>query len=115
VGFVAGVKIDPVQQFIAPYQAGVAFFNSKYNKNVPVFGDYVGQYALPGTTIRVTVRAEGEALVITLPGGAESELVPVDRDWFAVAATADRLRFERGEAGRVVALRRGEDRLPRVD
>jgi len=80
-----------------------------------VFGDYVGQYALPGTTIRVTVRAEGEALVITLPGGAESELVPVDRDWFAVAATADRLRFERGEAGRVVALRRGEDRLPRVD
>ncbi len=59
VGFVGGVKIEPVQQFITPFQAGVAFFNRKYDKHIPVFGDYAGTFedAAKG-------RAMGEALLV---------------------------------------------------
>lgn len=70
VGFVAGVKIDPVQQFIAPYQAGVAFFNSKYDKNVPVFGDYVGSFDNfnRGKAIGEALVAEGVDVIFGVGG-----------------------------------------------
>ena len=58
VGYVGGVKIGSVEQFIVPYQAGVAFFNRKYGKKVRVQGDYAGTFEDPGKG-----RAMGEALL----------------------------------------------------
>ncbi len=70
VGFVAGMKIDSVQQFIAPYQAGVAYFNSKYNKNVPVFGDYAGSFDnfMKGKAIGESMIAEGVDVIFGVGG-----------------------------------------------
>lgn len=43
-GYVGGVKIESVEQFVVPYQAGAAFFNRKYGKNVRVKGYYAGTF-----------------------------------------------------------------------
>ncbi|RLC67551.1 MAG: BMP family ABC transporter substrate-binding protein, partial [Chloroflexi bacterium] len=34
VGYVAGMQIPPVEQFIVAYEAGVKYYNEKYGKNV---------------------------------------------------------------------------------
>ena len=53
-----GVKINSVEQFIVPYQAGVAYFNRKYAKNVQVLGDYAGSFDDPARG-----KAIGERLI----------------------------------------------------
>ncbi len=70
VGFVAGMKIDAVQQFLAPYQAGVAHFNNKYHKNVPVFGDYAGSFDdfTRGKAIGESMIAEGVDVIFGVGG-----------------------------------------------
>jgi len=40
VGFVGGVRTEIVEQFTAPYQAGVEYYNRKYGKQVAVLGEY---------------------------------------------------------------------------
>ncbi len=47
VGYVAGMKIPPVEQFIVAYEAGVKYYNEKKGKNVQVKGVYVGDFEAP--------------------------------------------------------------------
>jgi basic membrane protein A len=48
IGYVGGVKVESVEQFIVSYQAGAAFFNKKYGKQVQVLGEYTGTFEDPG-------------------------------------------------------------------
>ena len=70
VGFVGGVKIEPVQQFVVPFQAGVAFYNRKYNKNIPVFGDYAGTFedSAKGKAMGAALLAEGVDVIFGVGG-----------------------------------------------
>ena len=47
VGYVAGMQIPPVEQFIVAYEAGVAYYNDAYGTNVLVKGVYVGDFEAP--------------------------------------------------------------------
>ncbi len=47
VGYVAGMKIPPVEQFIVAYENGVKYYNEKKGKNVQVKGVYVGDFEAP--------------------------------------------------------------------
>jgi basic membrane protein A len=47
VGYVAGMQIPPVEQFIVAYEAGVAYYNAQKGKNVLVKGVYVGDFEAP--------------------------------------------------------------------
>lgn len=47
VGYVAGMQIPPVEQFIVAYEAGVKYYNEKNGKNVEVKGVYVGDFEAP--------------------------------------------------------------------
>ena len=47
VGYVGGMQIPPVEQFIVAYEAGVKYYNEKYGKNVQFLGVYVGDFEAP--------------------------------------------------------------------
>ncbi|MCR4405406.1 MAG: BMP family ABC transporter substrate-binding protein [Anaerolineae bacterium] len=47
VGYVGGMQIPPVEQFIVAYEAGVKYYNEKYGKNVKFTGVYVGDFEAP--------------------------------------------------------------------
>jgi basic membrane protein A len=47
VGYVGGMQIPPVEQFIVAYEAGVAYYNQQKGKNVQVKGVYVGDFEAP--------------------------------------------------------------------
>jgi basic membrane protein A and related proteins len=47
VGYVAGMKIPPVEQFIVGYETGVAYYNQQKGTNVLVKGVYVGDFEAP--------------------------------------------------------------------
>jgi basic membrane protein A len=47
VGWVGGMQIPPVEQFIVAYEAGVAYYNQQKGKNVQVKGVYVGDFEAP--------------------------------------------------------------------
>jgi basic membrane protein A len=47
VGYVGGMQIPPVEQFIVAYEAGVAYYNDQNGKNVLVKGVYVGDFEAP--------------------------------------------------------------------
>jgi basic membrane protein A len=47
VGYVGGMQIPPVEQFIVAYEAGVAYYNQQKGKNVLVKGVYVGDFEAP--------------------------------------------------------------------
>ncbi|MGQ9599277.1 MAG: BMP family lipoprotein [Anaerolineae bacterium] len=47
VGYVAGMKIPPVEIFIVAYENGVKYYNEKKGKNVQVKGVYVGDFEAP--------------------------------------------------------------------
>jgi basic membrane protein A len=47
VGFVGGMQIPPVEQFIVAYEAGVHYYNEKKGTNVVVMGVYVGDFDSP--------------------------------------------------------------------
>jgi basic membrane protein A len=70
VGFVGGMKIDAVRQFVVPYQAGVAFFNRKYDKNVRVFGDFLDTFEdrKKGKAMGETLIAEGVDVIFGVGG-----------------------------------------------
>ncbi|MDD5590371.1 MAG: BMP family ABC transporter substrate-binding protein [Dehalococcoidales bacterium] len=44
VGYVGGMKIPPVEQFIVAYEAGVAYYNTQKSKNVGIKGTYIGDF-----------------------------------------------------------------------
>jgi basic membrane protein A len=44
VGWVGGMQIPPVEQFIVAYEAGVAYYNKEKGSNVLVKGVYVGDF-----------------------------------------------------------------------
>jgi basic membrane protein A len=44
VGWVGGMQIPPVEQFIVAYEAGVAYYNQQKGANVQVKGVYVGDF-----------------------------------------------------------------------
>jgi basic membrane protein A len=44
VGWVGGMQIPPVEQFIVAYEAGVAYYNQQKGANVQVKGVYVGSF-----------------------------------------------------------------------
>jgi basic membrane protein A len=47
VGYVAGMQIPPVEQFIVAYEAGVAYYNEQKGADVQVKGVYVGDFEAP--------------------------------------------------------------------
>ena len=47
VGYVGGMQIPPVEQFIYGYEAGVKYYNEKYGKSVEFTGVYVGDFEAP--------------------------------------------------------------------
>ncbi len=47
VGYVGGMQIPPVEQFIVAYEAGVAYYNEQKGANVLVKGVYVGDFEAP--------------------------------------------------------------------
>jgi basic membrane protein A len=47
VGYVGGMQIPPVEQFIVAYEAGVAYYNAQKGGNVQVKGVYVGDFEAP--------------------------------------------------------------------
>jgi len=44
VGWVGGMQIPPVEQFIVAYEAGVAYYNQQKSANVQVKGVYIGDF-----------------------------------------------------------------------
>ncbi len=44
VGWIGGMEIPPVQQFIVAYEAGVAYYNEQKGTDVKVSGVYVGDF-----------------------------------------------------------------------
>jgi basic membrane protein A len=47
VGWVGGMQIPPVEQFIVAYEAGVAYYNQQKSANVQVKGVYIGDFDAP--------------------------------------------------------------------
>ena len=47
VGWIGGMEIPPVQQFIVAYEAGVAYYNEAKGTDVQVKGVYVGDFEAP--------------------------------------------------------------------
>lgn len=47
IGYVAGMQIPPVEQFIVAYEAGANYYNQQKGKNVQVKGVYVGDFEAP--------------------------------------------------------------------
>ncbi|MBN1315441.1 MAG: BMP family ABC transporter substrate-binding protein [Anaerolineales bacterium] len=47
VGYIGGMQIPPVEQFIVAYEAGVAYYNAAKGTNVLVKGVYVGDFEAP--------------------------------------------------------------------
>jgi len=47
VGWVGGMQIPPVEQFIVAYEAGVKYYNEQKGANVQVKGVYVGDFESP--------------------------------------------------------------------
>jgi len=47
VGWIGGMQIPPVEQFIVAYEAGVAYYNQQKGTNVQVKGVYVGDFEAP--------------------------------------------------------------------
>lgn len=70
VGWVGGVKIASVEQFILPYQAGVAYFNKKYGKNVGVQGAYAGSFEdqRQGRALAESLLTNGVAVIFAAAG-----------------------------------------------
>lgn len=44
VGYVGGMQIPPVEQFIVAYEAGVAYYNAQKSKHVEVKGTYIDDF-----------------------------------------------------------------------
>jgi basic membrane protein A len=47
IGYVAGMQIPPVEQFIVAYEAGAAYYNAQKGTDVQVKGVYVGDFEAP--------------------------------------------------------------------
>jgi basic membrane protein A and related proteins len=47
IGYVAGMQIPPVEQFIVAYEAGAAYYNEQKGTDVQVKGVYVGDFEAP--------------------------------------------------------------------
>ncbi|MBN1318011.1 MAG: BMP family ABC transporter substrate-binding protein, partial [Anaerolineales bacterium] len=44
VGFVGGMQIPPVEQFVVGYQSGVSYYNQQNGAAVAIKGDYIGNF-----------------------------------------------------------------------
>jgi basic membrane protein A len=47
IGYIGGMQIPPVEQFIVAYEAGAAYYNEQKGANVQVKGVYVGDFEAP--------------------------------------------------------------------
>lgn len=47
IGYVGGMQIPPVEQFIVAYEEGMKYYNQKYGKDVQLVGVYVGDFEAP--------------------------------------------------------------------
>jgi basic membrane protein A len=47
IGYVGGMQIPPVEQFIVAYEAGANYYNQQKGKNVQTKGVYVGDFEAP--------------------------------------------------------------------
>jgi basic membrane protein A len=70
VGYVGGMKIPPVEQFIVAYEAGVKYYNDKKGTNVQVKGVYVGDFESPdkGKTAGKSLLDEGVDVIFGVGG-----------------------------------------------
>jgi len=70
VGYVGGMKIPPVEQFIVAYEAGVKYYNEKKGTNVQVKGVYVGDFESPdqGKTAGKSLIDEGVDVIFGVGG-----------------------------------------------
>lgn len=70
VGYVGGVKIASVEQFILPFQAGVSHFNRKHGKAIQVLGDYAGTFENPrqGRELGERLIAAGATVIFAAAG-----------------------------------------------
>lgn len=93
VGFVGGVKLEPVRQFIVPFQAGVEFYNRKYNRNIPVFGDYAGTFedSARGKAMGEALIAEGVDVIFGVGGqtGAGALLAAKEKGRWGIGVDVD--------------------------
>jgi basic membrane protein A and related proteins len=58
IGYVAGMQIPPVEQFVVAYTAGAAYYNQQKGTNVQVKGVYVGDFVAYDEG-----KAQGNALI----------------------------------------------------
>ncbi|HEV2765082.1 MAG TPA: CocE/NonD family hydrolase, partial [Pyrinomonadaceae bacterium] len=73
-----------------------------------IYGDYAGRYELaPGFV--VTITREGERLMGEAPGQPKIELTPSSETEFSAPGLKARVRFVRGEGGRVTGLVLAQD------
>jgi basic membrane protein A len=72
VGFVGGIKLEPVQQFVVPFQAGAEYYNRKFSKQVKVFGEYVGSFTnqARGKVVGAAMLAAGVDVIFGVGGQA---------------------------------------------
>jgi len=47
IGYVGGIQIPPVEQFIVAYEKDMEYYNQKYGKKVQLLGVYVGDFEAP--------------------------------------------------------------------
>jgi alpha-glucoside transport system substrate-binding protein len=70
VGWVGGEQIEPVEQFIAGYEAGVTLYNRQKGRDIGVRGTYVGSFAAPeeGSLLTSELIDEGVDVIFAAAG-----------------------------------------------
>ncbi len=70
VGWIGGMEIPPVQQFIVAYEAGVSYYNQAKGAEVQVKGVYVGDFTAPeeGKTQGLSLIDEGVDVIFGVGG-----------------------------------------------
>jgi basic membrane protein A len=70
VGYVAGMQIPTVEIFVAGHDAGIAYYNEKYGKDVAFSGTYVGDFEAPdeGKTQGLSLIDEGVDVIFGIGG-----------------------------------------------
>ncbi len=93
VGYVGGVKIGSVEQVIVPYQAGVAYFNRKYGRNVRVEGGYADTFENPrkGRELGEALMTNGVAVIFAAAGhtGAGALAAARERGGWGIGVDVD--------------------------
>ncbi len=93
VGYVGGVRLESVEQFIEPFEAGVAHFNRKRGRDIRVLGDYAGTFEDPrrGRALAERLLAEGASVIFAAAGhtGAGALAIACEQGRWGIGADAD--------------------------